>query len=475
MVMLVLAAVTVAEAGEVWERVRTEIDGIGFNCVVGDRGDSGTLYAGTDEGVYKSADGGRSWWRAYRGWQGRARVRAIIADGRDVLAATDKGLVVSGNAGKSWRVSSGIAGQHPISSVAAVGGLKGEIFIATPAGIYRSGGEKGERVERVSWRRVFAAGDADDVRGLQDEGVEEVALFATSVAVWSGKVFAAAKSGIHISEDGGESFRRFTDAGLFDRGVTYLSAAADSDRLYAVTGTEIFYYDGGERWNLLESARGLRDVGSIDAAAGSGDDGAIWIATEQGIYKMVASDDEAELVKIEVANIISDFDCEPSINEVQDRAIRYAEVHPGKISEWRMRANLSSILPRFSLGIDNDESQSLHWDAGQNPDVWVTGPESASTGWDMTFTWDLNELIWNGDQTQIDVRSKLMVQLRDDVLDEVTSYYYERRKLQIELMSSPPSGIRGRLNKELRIQELASNLDALTGGYFTEAMERRAR
>ena len=132
---------------------------------------------------------------------------------------------------------------------------------------------------------------------------------------------------------------------------------------------------------------------------------------------------------------------------------------------------MSALLPRLSFGIDRGSSDGLHWDSGQNPDTWVIGPENESTGWDITFTWDLSELIWNGAQTLIDVRSKLMVQLRDDILDEINGYYFERRKLQLELVEAPPKNRRERLRKELRIRELAANIDALTGGYYSQKLE----
>ena len=44
-------------------------------------------------------------------------------------------------------------------------------------------------------------------------------------------------------------------------------------------------------------------------------------------------------------------------------------------------------------------------------------------------------MIFSTEQTSIDVRSRLMVQLRDDILDEVTRLYFERRRLQLELAS----------------------------------------
>jgi hypothetical protein len=134
---------------------------------------------------------------------------------------------------------------------------------------------------------------------------------------------------------------------------------------------------------------------------------------------------------------------------------------------------MSALLPRFSLGIDRDEDDTYEIYTSSSTQYYTVGPRKRSDGWDVTLTWELGDLIWNGDQTLIDVRSKLMVQLRDDILDEVTSYYFERRRLQVELVKSPPDNVRDRLKKDLRVQELTANLDALTGGYFTRELKSR--
>ena len=83
------------------------------------------------------------------------------------------------------------------------------------------------------------------------------------------------------------------------------------------------------------------------------------------------------------------------------------------------------------------------------------------------MTWDLSELIWNPDQTSIDVRSKLMAQLRDDLINEVTRTYYERRRLQVTLLSAPPSDGQVLMDKELRLQELTALINGFTGVYFS--------
>ena len=64
-----------------------------------------------------------------------------------------------------------------------------------------------------------------------------------------------------------------------------------------------------------------------------------------------------------------------------------------------------------------------------------------------------------------------MVQLRNDIVDEVTRTYFERRRLQISLLIDPPSDQPKTLEKELRLQELTALIDGLTGGYFSDHMK----
>ena len=60
-----------------------------------------------------------------------------------------------------------------------------------------------------------------------------------------------------------------------------------------------------------------------------------------------------------------------------------------------------------------------------------------------------------------------MVELRDDILDEVTKLYFERIRVKMEINNLTIEDNRKRSEKELKLQELTASLDALTGGYFS--------
>jgi hypothetical protein len=69
--------------------------------------------------------------------------------------------------------------------------------------------------------------------------------------------------------------------------------------------------------------------------------------------------------------------------------------------------------------------------------------------------------------------SSLWVQLRNDILDDLRRTYYERKRLQFELMSNPPRDMNAKFEKELRLQELTQAIDDLTGNYFSERMQKK--
>ena len=65
-----------------------------------------------------------------------------------------------------------------------------------------------------------------------------------------------------------------------------------------------------------------------------------------------------------------------------------------------------------------------------------------------------------------DVRAKL----REKVLGEVTRLYFERRRLQVDVLLNPKVDLAGQVKDELRLRELTANLDAYTGGRFSAAV-----
>jgi hypothetical protein len=65
-----------------------------------------------------------------------------------------------------------------------------------------------------------------------------------------------------------------------------------------------------------------------------------------------------------------------------------------------------------------------------------------------------------------------MVELREDILDQVTRLYFERRRIQVELITYEPLDPQVEIDKEMRVAELTALIDALTGGEFSGRIKK---
>ncbi len=454
---------------------RTEDNGETWNAVFSVRGDGSIInfiavsrqgvFVCTQDGLFKSDDGETGWKRVFKGVGVEENdVLHIAFSEKDVVyLGTRGGLFTSEDKGLTWQKDPGEAGGLSIKWITFLGG---DVFIAAERGVYE--GLDGR------WKRVFVVSTQDTQYDADSADEAAVAIKpVNSIFVKDGQIFLATDSGVFVSEDRGGDWKRFTSGGLLSQRIKRLLFKGN---LYALTENRgVFVFDEQDKtWKALY--RGMSSIKPRSIAIDG--NGIIWVATDKGLYRSrVCSSLIAEMQGIPVTNsedavkdILRIFEGEPSIREVQDAAVRYAEVHPDKIKDWRDAAKRKALLPKISVGLDRYVTGLYHWDAGQNPDVLQKGEDAVS--WDITMTWDLGELIWNEDQTSIDTRSRLMVQLRDDVLDEITRTYFERRRLRSDIHLSPPSDPRQGIEKELRVQELTADIDALTGGYFSEEINR---
>jgi len=407
------------------------------------------VFVCTEKGVFRSLDGESMWQRIFKGVGAEENSTQHIAFSENSTAylGTKAGLFISKDNGATWKKDPGEAGGAAVKWISF---FKKDVFLATDKGAYKSSDS--------GWDRVFVTMTEETEYDTDSTDEASSAIRpVNSIFIDKGRIFLATDSGVFVSEDNGAIWDRFASEGLLSQKVKRLLF---KDSLYAATDRGIFVFDDKDKtWNAryegmaADEARAM----SIDTKR------KIWVATNKGLYR--AKIDDASFLSDEGQDVLERFSHEPDIREVQGEAIKYAEVHPDKIREWREAARRKALLPRVSVGLDRYVTDYWHWDAGQSPDALQKGDDVIS--WDVTATWDLGDLIWSSAQTSIDTRSRLMVQLRDDILDEITRTYFERRRLQIEAYLSPSSDLKQKLESELRIQELTADLDALTGGSFS--------
>lgn len=418
---------------------------------------SGALYAVSAHGVYRSDDG-VDWRRISRVTGNR-----IAVAGDRLFLACERGLMSSPDSGKTWVFESAEIG-YPVSAMAVSDA--GSLCVVSARGVFR-------RDTEGSWMKAesFTAGQEDLPEVPPEEpGEEQTGVVSPAAALlWFSdgtqkKFLMSCNNQFLISADDGRSWQSAYPAqeGLGD--VTGL--AAQDGRLFATAGNSVFEYDGAT-WRETVTGLGSGIMHEFAVSPGAQGEAVLYAASDSGFYR-TAMVGHAWPDRVSARDAA--FDGEPPIEDVFREAIRYAEVSPEKITDWRRMAGRKAWLPQFSVGLDRDTTDLWHWEGGSTTrsgdDELCRGKDTVN--WDVSLTWDLSELVWTSDQTSIDVRSRLMVELRDDVLDQVTRIYFERLRVKHELETLSLEQRDKRFETELKVRELTASLDALTGGYFSK-------
>ena len=83
----------------------------------------------------------------------------------------------------------------------------------------------------------------------------------------------------------------------------------------------------------------------------------------------------------------------------------------------------------------------------------------------VRLTWDLGDVAYNPEAIDVSREAREVIELRDDVLDEITQLYFERRRVLALRSAAAADPARPRALR-LRADELAAGIDAWTGGWF---------
>lgn len=485
-----------------WENYNRGIKELGVLCLAVHPTEQGIIFAGTDRAIYKSEDSGKNW-QEVLGASGRSREINYLNFNPDspneLYAATGVGLFVSNNAGKTWRkIFSGVgkteeeclcvkvyqgiiflgtrkalflsfnhgktwqrvSGIPSNTQIVDIAIDKDAAYLATSAGVY----QKGDTWEE--WNRIVVSfmGEENENEDGEEEVKEEGVSGQTKInkiildPLNSRRIFIATTKGILTSEDKGKSWQGFSSAGFLDGEVRDILISRKDGRQFAVTKRGAYVF-ADDRWQQLYQGLIIEEANAIKENSV----GEIWLGGKGGIYKL-AKEDAALSISPSLNPLDSDFKNEPTIQELQKVAINYAEVAPQKIRNWRRQAQIKAIMPEVSVDYDKTVTTAL----GATYDRVSTGPMD----WGVNLKWNIGELIWNNDQTSIDSRSKLMVELRDDIINELTRLFFERRRLQMEIVVSPSLSENEKMEKELRLQELTALIDGLTGGYLSQSLNK---
>jgi len=421
-------------------------------------GDRNFICAATGNGLFYSFNQGKDWKRVFKGkniLENDCQVSAVSPS--VIYLGTKGGLFISKDRGRSWFRESSDLGRGNILAIALCSSEPGLAYVASTKGVFKST-DAGK-----SWERVFSSLIPENIQEERGEEPQGEAYIIRHISIDpnnGNNLYLATSRGVYRSQDRAKTWEAISVYGLLTKDIKYLFVSSKSE-IYAVCDSGVFRYRD-QRWQEISFWLQADHPHSLAEDR----EGNLYLAAESGLFKTKKINFSAATDN----NPLSLYSRnEPSIKEIQQAAIRYAEVEPEKITNWRKRASRKALLPKISLGAERNVTDLWHWEGGSTTkaedDILRKGKDVIE--WDISLSWDLGELIWNGDQTSIDVRSRLMVELRDDILNEVTRLYFERLRLKVEIDNLSITESKKRTEKQIRMQELSALIDALTGGYFS--------
>ena len=223
-----------------------------------------------------------------------------------------------------------------------------------------------------------------------------------------------------------------------------------------------------------------KSLGSVEELRILGLDAATLDSLRQNLsveFRLVKVADRPRLTSVE--DVLGHFSGEPSVGSVQAMAMSYTKTNPELVEGWLKASKTAFTLPAVTLSYDKDLDDYNTWnyvDLDGNGQVETDEFQLYNSRADdddsfgVRLSWRLDKIVMSSERIRVINEAQDIVKLRDKILEDATRLYFDRRRLQVEQLLSPPGDLRTQLKNELRLQELTANIDALTGGRFSASL-----
>jgi photosystem II stability/assembly factor-like uncharacterized protein len=430
--------------------------------------ENGKIAIAADNGTYISSDNGKSWQKSFYPTNQNLSCLSLSSFRSSLILGTSNGIYIS-DIDSDWeRADIAFLQQEPIYKIITV---NERIYVSTGESIFTV--TKNKTVDRLfETDNSYIVEDACNEGPLEEFPDCPVKKTITDFFISENSMIVATDNGIFSSNNNGQSWTIIPSNNLPLKKLTKIILIPSDNgekELFAATGEGCFVF---KQNNWVPVYEGLSSSKIFDAISNSNDE--ILIATDDGVYRSQRNAISQEPLP-DYEEIKQKFANEPSIRNAHAMAIEYADIHPTKIKRWHSLAAKKAWLPKFTVDFDIERNNTISnsiWGSYSNGGQLFIGPDDKTayrnSGWGASFSWDLSELVWNPDQTSIDSRAKLMTEMREDLLSQISRIYFERRRLQIELIAGISYDPSDTLSKQMRVDELTALLDALTGGNFSK-------
>ena len=459
--------------GDKWEEIFSLPAGENEITCLGGKGKN--ILVGTKRGLFRYLEGAKDWQNVFR---------TIIPDKNNILSidvsrynpkrvviTTAKGVFLSEDFGSGW---ADISANLRDKRIGCAGLNKEVIYAAGDDGLYI------RKAQSSAWERIYVNGPSDSSsENLENSASEEpdeppeseeASSAVNCVRIMGSRLYIGVHKNLLYSDDEGKSWQALPKYGLAGT-INYILISKKSAKLYCATARGVFEFNENKK-SWLELYKGMDKALNVTGLVFCGDDEkALWALTEKGLYRLEAgrySTDQYIDIERNLKTLKITFDNEPTFRELQQAAMKFGDVRPEKIKNWQRDSRLKALVPKVTCSLDNHRASNQEIYTSATKDYVSVGPDDIYKAVDLSVSWDVSELIWSDSQTNIDVRSRLTTQLRNDILDDLRRAYYERKRLKFDMLTSPPKDLRSRFDRELRIQELTQAIDDLTGNYLSD-------
>jgi hypothetical protein len=173
-----------------------------------------------------------------------------------------------------------------------------------------------------------------------------------------------------------------------------------------------------------------------------------------------------------VDEVLARFENEPEVRQVQAMVLEYSKTDPRYVEEWLRASKSAAWLPELTVGYDYDNGYGYDYSYEVSEDGEVDGADVDNDhGVSVRAKWRLDRLVMSSDRIRVISETQDVVKLRDKILDEVTRLYFDRRRLQVDMLLAGGGDLKTQLKNEMRLQELTAQLDAYTGGRFSKSIK----
>ena len=487
------------DGGNTWENCfsKASADANSIQSLVFAPSEPGIIYAGTEGGIFRSDDGGSSWDTIAGMGISTPEVRDVIVSPVDpdtVFIATRRGVFGTDNGGRLWRrltFGTIYQGANFLSFDPLNPGL---VWLLTDNRLFQSADRLCQDLS--AGEAVLLAGSCD----LTLDGSETHSLTVDQVDEETGTVKITIESEPQTVElEVGES----TEIDLDGDGETDLDLTLDSidDGLPKFSARKIA--------PIVTEEEKTAELKSPDQITGLEDlepyfrHEPTWVEVQQAASRWaevhpdkIASWRRGASLRAFLPEVRFEYSLARSwssgegtreeTNESWDNLFEierdeFEETKSGDVfkTQYDYSDDTFTFTDEFSSSFSTDATSAdlRNWGSGYSSGILEESDSEYSRDRDygLRLIWELGDFLYNSEQRHISREARDLVELRQDVLEQVTLYYFDRRSARIDMILNPPSDPYSRVEMLLRIQQLNASLDTLTGGYFTEAIRAGER